>query len=99
MLLVFFGLLFLYQYNKEKYIMKFEEIIARLKEIISQNLGSKKIYDKDVAMALKLDPQYFAVIKKRKKIPFEAIAYFSYENHKNINWILFGNNNDKPKIY
>lgn len=74
-------------------IMEFEEIINRLKEIISQSLETKKIYDKDVAYALELDPQYFAVIKKRKKIPFEAIAYFSHNNHKNMNWILFGSNN------
>ncbi|MBN2722209.1 MAG: hypothetical protein JXQ77_05270 [Campylobacterales bacterium] len=74
--------------------MEFEEIINRLKEIISQSLETKKIYDKDVAMALELDPQYFAVIKKRKKIPFEAIAYFSHNNHENMNWILFGNNNN-----
>ncbi|MDY0195954.1 MAG: hypothetical protein RBR33_07850, partial [Sulfurovaceae bacterium] len=60
--------------------MEFEKIISRLKELISQTSESKKIYDKDVAMALELDPQYFAVIKKRKKIPFEAIAYFSRNN-------------------
>lgn len=79
--------------------MEFEEIINRLKEIISQSLETKKIYDKDVAYALELDPQYFAVIKKRKKIPFEAIAYFSHNNHQNMNWILFGNNNNKnPKL-
>ncbi|MDD3774393.1 MAG: hypothetical protein PHV08_00385 [Sulfurovaceae bacterium] len=71
--------------------MEFEEIIARLKEIISQTSEAKKIYDKDIALALELDPQYFAVIKKRKKIPYEAIAYFSHNNHKNMNWILFGN--------
>ncbi len=75
--------------------MEFEEIITRLKEIISQSLETKKIYDKDVALALELDPQYFAVIKKRKKIPFEAIAYFSHNNNENMNWILFGNNNSK----
>ena len=74
--------------------MEFEEIINRLKEIISQNFKTKKIYDKDVAIALKLDPQYFAVIKKRKKIPFEAIAYYSHNNHENMNWILFGNTHD-----
>lgn len=71
--------------------MEFEEIIIRLKEIISQTSEAKKIYDKDIALALELDPQYFAVIKKRKKIPYEAIAYFSHNNHKNMNWILFGN--------
>lgn len=74
--------------------MELEEIISRLKEIISQSLETKKIYDKDVALALELDPQYFAVIKKRKKIPFEAIAYFSRNNHQNMNWILFGNNHN-----
>lgn len=81
--------------------MKFEEIINRLKEIISQKLKTKKIYDKDVALALELDPQYFAVIKKRKKIPFEAIAYFSHKNHENMVWILFGNSdifNSRPQF-
>ncbi|MDD5405392.1 MAG: hypothetical protein PHE73_00465 [Sulfurovaceae bacterium] len=76
--------------------MQFEEIIGRLKEIISRDVETKKVYDKDIAIALDLDPQYFAVIKKRKKIPFEAIAYFSHKNNENMDWILFGNNdNDK----
>jgi len=73
----------------------FDDIILRLKEIIATDQNQNKIYNKDVARALDLTPQYFAVIKKRGKIPYEAIALFCKKHHISINWILF---EQEPKL-
>jgi len=72
----------------------FDDIIIRLKEVISTD-QKNKIYNKDVAKALELTPQYFAVIKKRGKIPYESIAHFCKKNSISINWILF---EQEPKV-
>ena len=66
----------------------FHEVIQRVRAILLKESQKTKILDRDIATALNLDPQYFAVIKRRKKIPFEAIAYFSKSHKLNMNWIL-----------
>jgi len=48
----------------------------------------EKILDRDIADFLELDPQYFAVIKRRKKIPYESLAHFCTQHNINLNWIL-----------
>lgn len=72
--------------------MEFDEIIKRLRDALSHGNSTQKIYDKDIALALELDAQYFAVMKKRKKIPFKEIAIFCNQNNLNINQILFKSN-------
>ena len=70
-------------------MIDFDEIMQRVKDILATQSQKKKILDKDIAHALKIQPQNYAVIKKRQKIPYEAIAYFSKKNKINMNWILF----------
>lgn len=67
----------------------FDEVSARIRTVLSTRLKKEKVLDKDVAFALAMDPQNYAVIKRRKKIPYEAIAYFSKNNRLNMTWILF----------
>jgi DNA-binding response OmpR family regulator len=69
-------------------MIDFDEVMQRIKAILQKQKKKEKILDKDIASSLELDPQYYAVIKKRKKIPFEAIAYFSKSHNLNMNWIL-----------
>ena len=76
-------------------MIDFLEVSERLRTILYIQLKTNKIFDRDIANALKLDPQYYAVIKKRKKIPYEAIAQFCHHHKISINWILF---NQKPKL-
>ena len=71
-------------------MINFSDIILRIKKIITEDREKQKIYNKDIAQALELSPEYFAVIKKRGKIPYEAIAHFCKERKISINWILFG---------
>ena len=69
-------------------MIDFLEVMQRVKTILVSHIKKDKILDKDIANALKLDPQYYAVMKKRKKIPYESIAYFSKTHKLNMNWIL-----------
>jgi hypothetical protein len=71
-------------------MIDFTEITIRIKQIIAFELQKEKILDKDVAISLQINPQNYAVIKRRKSIPFEAIAHFSKKNQLNMLWILFG---------
>ena len=66
----------------------FSEVSSRLREAIMDREGKEKIKDKDIARCLGLDPQYYAVIKRRNKIPYEAIAHFCGQHRLSINWIL-----------
>jgi len=69
-------------------MIPFPDVLQRLKSILSEQLQEPKIRDRDVAAALELDPQYFAVIKRRNKIPYEAITRFCTKNKISMNWIL-----------
>ena len=75
-------------------MIDFYEIMQRVKDILAKQIKKDKILDKDIAHALEINPQNYAVIKRRQKIPYEAIAYFSKKNKINMNWILFA---QKPK--
>lgn len=77
-------------------MIDFIEVSERIRTVLHATLGKKKIYDRDIAYALNLDPQYYAVIKKRKKIPYEAIALFCQQHKISMNWILF---EQPPKIF
>lgn len=69
-------------------MIDFPEVMLRVKDILSGQMKKEKIRDRDIADALKLDPQYFAVIKKRKKIPYAHLAYFCKTSRVNLNWVL-----------
>ena len=69
-------------------MIHFYDVMQRIQHILKTLHKKDKIFDKEIALALELDPQYFAVIKRRNKIPYEAIAYFSKAHKLNMNWIL-----------
>ena len=75
-------------------MIDFYKTMQRVKEILAQQIKKEKILDKDIALALEIKPQNYAVIKRRQKIPYEAIAHFSKKNKINMNWLLFA---QKPK--
>jgi len=70
-------------------VLGFEEVLQRLKDIMADEVGERRVFDKDVARALQIDPAYFAVLKRRKKIPLEAVADFCARRRISINWLLF----------
>jgi len=75
-------------------MIDFSEVFLRIKTALSLILKKDKILDKDIAISLNLDPQYYAVIKRRKKIPYKHIAYFCKEHKISMNYILM---EQKPK--
>jgi hypothetical protein len=76
-------------------MIEFNEVTDRIKQILILQHKKEKILDKDIANALNLDSQYFAVIKRRKKIPYEAISHFCQHYNISMNWILLA---QKPKF-
>jgi len=75
-------------------MIDFNKVMQRVRNILSTQKKKEKILDKDIAFALNINPQNYAVIKRRQRIPYEAIAYFSKKNSLNMTWILFA---QKPK--
>ncbi|HFS85381.1 MAG TPA: hypothetical protein ENK72_02055 [Epsilonproteobacteria bacterium] len=75
-------------------MIEFTEVSERIKTILHTELKKNRVYDRDIAAALDLEPQYYAVIKKRKKIPFEAIAAYCRKEEISMNWVLYG---QRPK--
>ena len=69
--------------------MDFEKIIEKIKDILSNEIGEKKVLNKDVAKALGITPENLSILKKRNKIPYEEIAYFCAKRKISINWLLF----------
>jgi len=70
-------------------MIAFNDVMQRMRMILQHQTGAEKIRDRDIASALKLDPQYFAVIKRRNKIPYEALALFCKTHRISLNWLLF----------
>ena len=70
-------------------MIDFYEVMQRIRDVLQKQIKKEKVLDKDIALSLEINPQNYAVIKRRKKIPYEAIAYFSKKHNINMNWILF----------
>jgi hypothetical protein len=75
-------------------MIHFDSVMSRIKELLSSKIQDR-VKDKDIAMALQLTPSYYAVIKRRKKVPYEAIALFCKEEKVTINWVLL----DQKPVY
>ena len=73
---------------KGEQMLEFSDIMSRIKRYLYEESG-ERILDKDLAVALGFDPTYYAVIKKRHKIPYKAIALFANEKDLSLNWIFF----------
>ena len=69
-------------------MLNFNEIMHRIKTHLYQQSG-ERVYDKDLAHALELDATYYAVIKRRKRIPYQAILLFANSHNISLDWIFF----------
>jgi len=76
-------------------LRNFEKIIEKIKDILSNEIGNRKVFNKDVAKALNLTPENLSILKKRNKIPYEEIAYFCAKRKISINWLLFDQNEEE----
>lgn len=71
-----------------------DEIIEKLKDILSTDGRYGKIFDKDVANCLNLSQANFATMKNRGKIPYQNILEFCAKKKISINWLLYNQNPD-----
>ena len=64
-------------------------ILNKIKDILSQEIGERKVFDKDVAEALGINQLTLATMKNRAKIPYKEILEFCAKRKISINWLLF----------
>ena len=69
--------------------MDINEIIDKLKDVLSKEIPDRRIFDKDVAVTLNMSKESFSQAKKKNSIPYEQIAKFCAKRKISINWILF----------
>jgi len=67
----------------------FNEIIEKIKDIISNESETGKVFDKDVAAELGISQATFATMKKRGAIPYKELMEFCARRKISINWIFF----------
>ncbi len=65
------------------------DIFNLMKDIISNEIGQKRVYDKDLAKALGIHQTTLATIKKRGKIPYDKVLDFCAKRKISINWLLY----------
>jgi len=70
-------------------MMNLNEIIEKLKDVISETKIGAKVFDKDVATALNIPQATFATMKKRNSIPYEEILEFCALKKISVNWLFF----------
>ena len=66
------------------------EIIEKLRDVLSSEKKDGKIFDKEIATALDLTSVNFATMKKRNSVPFSNILDFCALKKISINWMLYG---------
>lgn len=70
-------------------MQNYNEILEKIKDIISQELGNKKVFDKDIATAIEINYDNFRKQKARNKIPYYEIMSFLAKRNISINWFFF----------
>lgn len=71
-------------------MFNFKDMLPKIKDVISADLGDKKVFDKDVADVLGINQLTFATMKNRGKIPYEEVLNFCAEKKISINWLFYG---------
>lgn len=69
--------------------MNFSTIIEKIKDIISKEIGDRKVLNKDVAKVLGITPENLSILKSRNRVPYEEVLYFCAKKRISINWMLF----------
>ncbi len=67
----------------------FNEIIEKIKDVISNESDTGKVFDKDVAAELGISQATFATMKKRGAVPYKELMEFCARRKLSINWLFF----------
>lgn len=71
-------------------MVSMEDVVERIKDVISKDFADTKVLDKNVAHALGITPAALAVKKSRNLLPYDKLTMFCIENKVNTNWLFFG---------
>lgn len=66
-------------------MQNYNEILEKLKDILSKEIGNKKTYDKDVASALGIEDSNFRKLKHINSVPYFEIMTFLVKRNISIN--------------
>lgn len=69
----------------------FKDIVEKLKDVLSKELGNISIKDKDVAIALDINYDIFRKNKQYDKIPYFPIMQFLAKRNLSINYFFLIN--------
>ena len=69
-------------------VMEHDKVLERLAYVVESAIG-KIPYDKDIAKELGLSPANYSNMKKKKKLPLEAIIGYCALKRVSINWLLY----------
>lgn len=67
----------------------FEEIIERLKDLLSTRHNKRRVFDKDVALYLGIPYKKLSRYKRSNKIPYYEISEFCYREKISMDWLLY----------
>ncbi|BAK73765.1 S24 family peptidase [Arcobacter sp. L] len=70
-------------------MINFSEILEKIKDILSQEVGNKRVLDKNIATALNINYDNFRKQKARGSIPYYEIMSFLAKRNISINWFFF----------
>ncbi|MEY3002442.1 MAG: hypothetical protein RLZZ428_817 [Pseudomonadota bacterium] len=70
-------------------MVRLSEVIEKLKDVLSESMAERRVFDKDVAEALNIPQATFATMKKRNSIPYEEILDFCALRKISVNWLFF----------
>lgn len=70
-------------------MQNYNEILEKIKDILSQEIGNKKVLDKDISTALNINYDSFRKQKARSSIPYYEIMSFLAKRNISINWFFF----------
>lgn len=77
--------------------MDFVDVIERIKDIISLDIGNRRVKDVDVAGVLEIEKKKFFQMKRGNIMPINEIIGFCALRKISINWLLFSQDIDSLK--
>jgi len=67
----------------------FREVVESIKDIISEEQGNQRVFDKDVASVLNISQGHLATNLNRNKVPLEVVLDFCARKAIVVNSLLY----------
>jgi hypothetical protein len=70
-------------------VLELTEVFERLKNVLSKEMGDRRVFDKDIATALNITASNLGALKSRNRIPLQEVMQFCVQREISINWLLY----------